>query len=121
MNKRIDVTEWRKGHVADWNVRTKGYKKLSTKALILLERLGNGEEMQRTDLFRAAGYKANPVDSGGFAWTDFTDYKLYNTGLIDMRATGVKGNWSGYNGVTTYWTINEKGLAALSASYLRRI
>ncbi len=31
-----------------------------------------------------------------------------------MRATGVKGKL-GWNGVQTYWTINDAGIAALAA------
>lgn len=117
---RVEMTEERKEQIAEWGPRTKGYKKLSDKALKFLHVMSDGVERQRTDMFRAAGYEANRISSGGSGWTDMTDYRLFNSGLLDMRATGVKGTY-GWNGVATYWTINEKGLAALSASRLRRI
>ena len=110
---RVEMTEERKVQIDTWGPRTKGYKKLSIKALILLEVMADGAERQRTDMFRAAGYEANRI-SNGAGWTDFTDYRLYNSGLLDLRATGIKdARWDTWNGVTTYWTINEKGLAAL--------
>lgn len=119
---RVDMTEERKKQIAAWSVRTKGYKVLSDKALELLEVMSDGLERQRTDMFRAAGYEANRISEQGNSWTDMTDFRLYNSGLIDVRATGIKDKrWDTWNGVTTYWTINEKGLAALSASYVGRI
>lgn len=109
---RIDITEERKLQVLSWNT-TKAYKKLSAKAIVLLRALANGDELTRPDLFRAAGYVANRRTSGNQPKTDLTDYKLFMTGLLDMRATGVKGK-QGWNGVKTYWTINDAGIAALA-------
>jgi len=118
---RVEMTAERKVQIATWGARTKGYKTLSDKALKFLEVMSDGVERQRTDMFRAAGWEANR-ESNGAGWTDMTDYRLYNSGFLDMRATGVKDKtYSTWNGVTTYWTINEKGLAALSASYIGRI
>lgn len=109
---RVDMTEERKLQIDTWGPRTKGYKKLSDKALTFLEVLSNGVERQRTDWFRTAGWEANRISSGGSGWTDMTDYRLFNSGLINMRATAIKGV-DGWRGVTTYWTINEKGLEVL--------
>lgn len=110
---RIDITNERTLQVQSWNSIT-AYKKVSTKAVALLRALASGEELTRPDLFRAAGYEANRRTSGGQPKTDLTDYKLFMTGLLDMRATGIKGN-NGYNGVKTYWRINDAGIAALAA------
>ncbi len=110
---RIDITEERTLQVLSWNTTT-AYKKLSTKAAALLWALANGNEMPRPDLFRAAGYEANRRTKGNQPKTDLTDYRLFATGLLDMRATGVQGN-NGWNGVQTYWTLNDKGRAALDA------
>ena len=109
---RIDITEERKQQVLGWNKVT-AYKRLSVKAIALLTALADGNEQQRTDLFRAAGYEANGRTSGDQPKTDLSDYRLFATGLLDMRATGVKGKL-GYNGVQTYWTLNDKGIAALA-------
>ena len=116
---RVDITSERIKQVDEW-ASAKPYKALSDKALKFLEVLSDGEIWQRTDLFRAAGYEANKISSGGSGYTDFTDYRLFMSGMIGMRATGVKGEY-GWNGVQTFWIISENGLAALSASYLRRI
>ncbi len=110
---RIDITEERKLQVLSWNSVT-AYKKLSAKAITLLRAAADGNEWQRTDLFRAADYEANGRTSGGQPKSDLTDYKLFATGLLDMRATGVQGKM-GWNGVKTYWTINDAGIAALAA------
>ena len=110
---RIDITDERALEVQSWNSVT-AYKKLSTKAIALLRALANGDELTRPDLFRAAGYEANRRTSGGQPKTDLSDYRLFLTGLLDMRATGVKGS-NGYNGVKTYWKINDKGIAELAA------
>ena len=110
---RVEMTEERKAQIDAWGPRTKGYKELSAKALRFLLVMSDGVERQRTDMFRAAGWEANRISRGGSGWSDLTDYRLYNSGLLDMRATAVKGDW-GWNGVMTYWTINEKGLEALS-------
>lgn len=110
---RIDITEERKLQVLSWTA-TKAYKKLSAKAIALLTALADGDELTRPDVFRAAGYTANRRTSGGQPKTDLSDYRLFATGLLDMRATGVKGS-NGYNGVKTYWKINDAGLAALAA------
>ncbi len=110
---RIDITEERTAEVRSWTA-TKAYKKLSAKAISLLTALANGDELTRPDLFRAAGYEANRRTSGGQPKTDLTDYRLFATGLLDMRATGVKGKL-GWNGVQTYWTLNDAGIAALAA------
>lgn len=110
---RIDITKKRTLEVLSWNATT-AYKKLSVKAATLLWALADGNELSRPDLFRAAGYEANRRTSGGQPKTDLTDYRLFATGLLDMRATGVKGKL-GWNGVQTYWTINDKGRAALDA------
>ena len=110
---RIDITEERTAEVRSWTA-TKAYKKLSTKAIALLRALADGNELERPALFRAAGYEANRRTSGGQPKTDLSDYRLFATDLLDMRATGVKGKL-GYNGVKTYWTINAEGIAALAA------
>ncbi len=110
---RIDITEERKLQVLSWNSVT-AYKKLSAKAIALLTALADGNEQQRTDLFRAANYEANRRTSGGQPKSDLTDYRLFATGLLDMRATGVKGKL-GYNGVQTYWTLSDAGIAVLAA------
>lgn len=110
---RTDITELRNVQVRKW-ASTKAYKKLSSKALTFLRVLSDGVEMQRTDWFRAAGWEANRRTAiGDDGWTDFTDYRLFATGLIDMRATGVQDMAGYYNGVTTYWRINDAGLAAI--------
>ncbi len=111
---RIDITESRTLQVLSWNAAT-AYKKLSPKAIALLRALANGDELTRPDLFRAAGYEANRRTSGGQPKTDLSDYRLFATGLLDMRATGVQGKL-GYNGVKTYWKLNDKGRAALDAA-----
>ncbi len=111
---RIDITEERTVEVRSWTA-TKPYKKLSTKAIALLQALAEGNELERPDLFRAANYEANRRTSGGQPNTDLSDYRLFATGLLDMRATGVKGK-SGYNGVKTYWTLNDKGKVTLDAA-----
>ena len=110
---RMDITAKRYVQVREW-ASAKAYKKLSEKAMAFLRVLSDGNEMQRTDLFRAAGWEANrraTISDGG--WTDFTDYRLFATGLLDMRATGVVNTDGDYNGVVTYWRINDKGLAAI--------
>lgn len=110
---RIDITKERTLQVLSWNTTT-AYKKLSTKAIALLKALASGDELTRPDLFRAAGYEANRRTSGGQPKTDLSDYRLFATGLLDMRATGVQGKL-GYNGVKTYWKINDAGIAVLAA------
>ena len=119
---RIDITEARKLHVLSWNKAT-AYKKLSTKAIALLRALADGNELERPDLFRAAGYVANGRTSGGQPKTDLSDYRLFATGLLNMRATGIPPKHTPnaalghprYTGAKTYWTISDKGIAALAA------
>ncbi len=113
---RIDITEERKLQVLGWNKVT-AYKKLSTKAIALLSALNcaKEDELERPDLFRAAGYEANGRTSGDQPKTDLSDYRLFATGLLDMRATGVEGKL-GYNGVKTYWTLSDEGKVALDAA-----
>ena len=113
---RIDITEERKQQVLGWTKVT-AYKKLSTKAVTLLSALNcaKEDELTRPDLFRAAGHEANARTSGDQPNTDMTDYRLFATGLLDMRATGVEGN-QGYNGVITYWTLSDKGKTALDTA-----
>ena len=108
---RIDMTAEREKQVMSW-AKTVAYTKLSSKVLAMLQALKDNGEMQRTDLFRAAGYKANAVSYYGFGYTIFTDFRMFATELVTMRATGIAGRY-GWNGVRTYWTITQKGLDAL--------
>lgn len=111
---RQDMTEERITQVLSWTSVT-DYKKVSKKALAFLRVLADGKEWQRTDLFRAAGWEANKMNGNGFTDSDLTDYRLFASGLLDMRATGVKSGHR-WNGVITYWTINDEGRAALKAN-----
>ena len=120
---RIDITEERKLHVLSWNKVT-AYKKLSTKAIALLQALANGNELERPDLFRAAGYEANGRTSGGQPKSELSDYRLFATGLLDMRATGIPGKHPAnaalghprYTGAKTYWTLSDEGRKVLDAA-----
>lgn len=97
--------------------KVRAYKKLSTKAIALLSALNcaKEDELERPELFRAAGYVANGRTRSNQPKTDLSDYRLFATGLLDMRATGVQGRL-GYNGVKTYWTLNDKGRKVLDAA-----
>lgn len=110
MSTRIDVTAKHGASILSWS-SSKPFKRLGPKAQALMKVLADGQEYQRTDLFEAAGFEANKIAQSGNGYTDMTDYRLFTTGLMTLRATGCPHpEWPGdYNGTRTYWTISEKG------------
>lgn len=108
---RQDITAEHGNTILSWS-SIKPFKRLGPKAAALMKVLADGQEYQRTDLFHAVGYgyEANKITPGGHGYTDMTDYRLFATGLVDLRATGCPNiQWGGYNGTRTYWTVSEKG------------
>ena len=108
---RIDITKKREEQIKGWTV-TKPYVKLSSKVQKFLAVLKDNGEMERCELFSLAGYEANPKSDSGWSNTDFTDFRMFATGLVSLRATACPANY-GYNGVKTYWTITPEGLKVL--------
>ena len=109
MSARQDVTAKHGAKILSWS-SSKPFKRLGPKPAALMKVLADGEEYQRTDLFRAAGFEANKITSGGSGYTDLTDFRLFATGLLTLRATGCPDpRYSTYSGTRTYWTISEKG------------
>lgn len=108
---RVDCTEAREEEILDWVTAkpyANPYKRLGKSALALLSLMADGKERQRTDMFREVGLKANY----GGNYTNMTDFKLFTSRLLSLRATGIPGH-RGFNGIQTFWTITERGREAL--------